>query len=154
MLSLSKGSQRCSPPSKLKSLPNGWWEVTKRQGQVHGSPDRPKAVLLPRLLSSLANRRVGQLEHAPGTSDFQLVLEAIVCVPGGENKKIRVLVDSGAQINIIRDGIFESTDYKVSKNPAQLFAIDGSNVQGGNLEASLRLTFGCESGGRLQPLRL
>ena len=113
------------------------------------------SVCLPdRLLCGLANRQIGKLETVPKTSCVQLVLEVLVCSPGGENRKLRAIIDTGSQINTVRKGLFAQCDFTAAKNPVQLFSVSGQSVEGGKIEIGLRLTFACETGRRLQPFRL
>ena len=72
----------------------------------------------------------------------QILLEILVCPIGGENKVVKALVDTGAQINVVRRGLFPETDLRPAKDPLRLTLADGQPFWGGDRELETRVTFG------------
>ena len=110
--------------------------------------------LAPRLLVNVQGRALDKVERFAGSSDFQLVQEISICVPGGENRRIRVLIDTGASVNLIRRGLFREDDFRPAKNPVQLSTANGQHLGGGQSTIKLRMTFGQDNGRCVQPWRV
>ena len=80
------------------------------------------------------------MQLADGCS--QILLEILVCPIGGENLVVKALVDTGAQINVVRRGLFPETDMRPAKDPLRLTLADGQPFWGGDREVNTRVTFG------------
>ena len=48
----------------------------------------------------------------------QIVVEILVCPIGGENSMLKALIDIGAQINVVRSGLFSENDMRLAKHPS------------------------------------
>ena len=58
-----------------------------------------------RLLRGTGSHQGKVLQLADGAS--QIMVEVLVCPLGGENKVLKALIDTGAQINAVRRGLFQ-----------------------------------------------
>ena len=67
---------------------------------------------------------------------LQLQLHLPVSAPDGTTKTLRVLVDTGAQINLVRDGLFSMKDVR---KRLQFASADGSAMRGGDKVQTLSL---------------
>ena len=67
---------------------------------------------------------------------LQLQLHLPVSAPDGTTKTLRVLVDTGAQINLVRDGLFSMKDVR---KRLQFASADGSAMKGGDKGQTLSL---------------
>lgn len=140
-----------SPPMVMAESHAGSWETVPgfpRQGVLR------QVKLDPRLLVNVQGRALDKVERFAGTSDFQLVQEISICVPGGENRRVRVLIDTGASVNLIRRGLFREEDFRPAKNPVQLSTANGQHLGGGQSTIKLRMTFGQDNGRCVQPWRV
>ena len=72
--------------------------------------------------------------------DLQLLLQPKVVAPDGSERILSVLVDSGAEANLIRLGLFEKM-LKPAKSPVRLAAVNGTTLDGGNEEITLKRYF-------------
>lgn len=59
----------------------------------------------------------------------------------GRERYIKALVDTGAEANLIRAGLFDSGEMRPSSSPLSLRTADGSVMRGGSQEVTLHLTF-------------
>jgi hypothetical protein len=113
-----------------------------------------QVALASRLLQNVGGRDLDKVVKLPGTSEFQLVQEINVCFPGGENRRVRVLIDTGASVNLVRKGLFPESDFIPAKNPVQLSTANGQLLDGGQCTIKLRMTFGQDNGRIVQPWRV
>ena len=60
-----------------------------------------------------------------GNEDLQLMLHAFVELKNGQKKDISILVDTGAQANLIREGVVPSYLTTISQRPLELVAENG-----------------------------
>ena len=60
-------------------------------------------------------------------------------MPGGEHKQIRILVDTGAEVNLVKPGVFDDYSFNVATKPLRLITVSGSELQGGKRTISLIL---------------
>ena len=65
------------------------------------------------------------------TERRRLVLTVHVAAPRGETKQIKVLIDTGAEVNLIRPGIFQPDSFQQASKPLKLVTVSGSILQGG-----------------------
>lgn len=71
--------------------------------------------------------------------ELMLTLVLRVCSPGGRQKFIRALVDTGAQVNLIKKGLFPGGDFVEAESPLRLIAANGQVLEGGRRTISLRM---------------
>ena len=74
----------------------------------------------------------------------QLLLRVNAKLPDGEKKTLLALVDTGAQVNLFRSGIFTDWQMRPAQNPIKLITVDGTRLSGGSREISLDIEFGVE----------
>ena len=109
-------------------------------------------MVFPRRLLNTKNCPTGQVNLlADGAR--QIALKVLACPIGGENRVLEVLIDTGAQINVVRRGLFSEHDMRPSKTPLRLTLADGQPFWGGDRELRARLTFGRTINHVVQPWR-
>ena len=59
----------------------------------------------------------------------------------GVTANLKVLIDTGAEANLIRKGVLNASCFRNSKNPIRLFTADGSPMNGGAYEVSTKVRF-------------
>jgi hypothetical protein len=74
-------------------------------------------------------------------NDTQLLLRVNVKTPEGETKQLLALVDTGAQVNLYRTGLFDECQTKPAKKPLSLVTVDGTRLSGGQREIWLQVEF-------------
>jgi len=119
---------------------NPWIVVGGGKHSSFSTPIRPKVGLPSRLVTSppLQKGAVTQLCDVAR----QIALEILVCPINGENKVVKALIDTGAQINVVKRGLFPENVMKPAKKPLMLTLADGQAFWGGDREVTARLTFG------------
>ena len=70
-----------------------------------------------------------------------LTLLLKVTSPGGRQKFIRALVDTGAQVNLVRNGLFSCDEFQRANSPLTLVAANGQVLEGGKSTIELRMKF-------------
>jgi hypothetical protein len=93
----------------------------------------------------------GYLENQIGRvqlqgEETQLLLRLDATTKGGEKKQLLALVDTGAQVNLFRSGLFHACDTTKAQNPISLVTVDGTRLGGGDKEIELVLTFLASTG--------
>jgi hypothetical protein len=81
----------------------------------------------------------------------QLVLDVFVCPSNSEKKKVRALIDTGAQINVIRRGLFPEESLQQAKKPLMLTLADGQAFGGGHKEIAATLYMGRQRNACIEP---
>jgi hypothetical protein len=59
--------------------------------------------------------------------------------PSGERKQINILVDTGAEVNLIKPGLFDDINFESAEKPLKLVTVSGSNLGGGQRTIELIL---------------
>ena len=78
-------------------------------------------------------------------------MEIVVCPPDGEHKRLRVLIDTGAQINVVKRGLFPESSLQPARHPIMLTLADGQPFWGGDVELVANLMFGKTVDGKVVP---
>ena len=79
---------------------------------------------------------------------FQLLLQ-IPCVTPSQTKiMLDVLIDTGAQANLVRRGLFSNNEFFPAKNPISMVTAGGSPLEGGREQVRLVLVFNASPPGR------
>ena len=78
-------------------------------------------------------------EHKDGKR--QLLLDVRARGSDGRKLVLRVLVDTGAEANLVRKGLVTPELLKPAKTPLTLVTADGSRMEGGSREVTLQLCF-------------
>ena len=83
---------------------DGGWSIARGHGTVPPAIAKSPLVLPPRMVKppSIPQGIVTQLSDGAK----QLVLDVFVCLPNAEKHKLKALIDTAAQINVIRRGLF------------------------------------------------
>ena len=99
------------------------------------SPDLQESVEVPNDLSET------RVIRAPGMKDEHLRIDAVGQVAPTVKPTISVLVDTGAQVSLIKKGLVPEAFLVAAENPIRLVAANNRPVQGGTREVSLELVF-------------
>ena len=59
----------------------------------------------------------------------------------GEQRELRVLVDTGAQANLIRTGVVPFAMFRPAYRPLRLLTVSGGTLGGGSREVVVRISF-------------
>ena len=113
--------------------------VSVKREAVHPSPDF-RTVKIPAYgLQDLEKGRSRQ-----GGKHLQLLLRAPVEISNGEIREVNILVDTGAQANLIREGLVPHHLTQCAKRRLQLIAANGQVIPGGEKVTSLHVAFARE----------
>ena len=122
----------------------------KKEGATTESPvdgqDQPKIYTIPdHTLEVLMQRDVLELHavrvvHTPHGDERQLHLKVRVRC-GREEKVVDVLVDTGAQVSLVRSGLFKEELLQPSRRPVRLKVANGEIMGGGTHEATISMEF-------------
>ena len=63
----------------------------------------------------------------------------------GVKRKLLALVDTGAQVNLVRHDLFPKDCFQPSRNPLALSTVSGEPLPGGKSEVRLQLRFTAET---------
>ena len=139
----------CIPTTPLHGVDaDGWMRATGRK-VVKPSPPKPHVFLPPRLANATPPSKGSVMQLSDGAR--QLTMEILVCPPDGEQKRVRALIDTGAQLNVVRKGLFSESNLQPAKHPIMLTLADGQAFWGGDIELVANLTFGKIVDGKPQP---
>ena len=136
------------------TLPNksfAGWEHVNPRGQPPppaAQPQGEKIVIPERLRAPKAHypiRFARQMEN-----ELQLVLELKTELEGGERRNLKVLVDTGAEANLIRTGLVPKRFTRPAHKVLELVAVNGQVLQGGKTTADVKVYFTQEVNGEIQ----
>ena len=85
--------------------------------------------------------RVGRVEHRGGGTQLLMEVDA-EC--DGVKRTLLALVDTGAQVNLVRSDLFPRECFRPARNPLALSTVSGEALPGGRHEARLKLKFAAE----------
>jgi hypothetical protein len=71
---------------------------------------------------------------------FLVVTVTLVCPTSGISKSLKALVDTGATVNIVREGIFPASSFSPPLQRKYLKTADGSTLRGGDSGADFDLS--------------
>ena len=77
--------------------------------------------------------------HQP--EDCQMSLKLQVTTDEGESLTLTVLIDTGAQVNLVRKGLFNQTHSRPANRPVALRTVGGDILPGGDRTQRLSLHF-------------
>ena len=105
-------NRRTHPPPPPR---DGGWSIARGHGTVTPAIAKAPLVLPPRVVKppSIPQGIVTQLSDGAK----QLVLDVFVCPPNAEKRKLKALIGTGAQINVMRRGLFPEETLQGSKRP-------------------------------------
>ena len=99
----------------------------------------PATVLHPHQLDPPENMLVGQVTKQ--SSSWQLLMDVQAKPAGGKPFPLRILIDTGAQANLVRPGALPEGILHPSPKPLSLNSVNGTNISGGKNEVNLSLEF-------------
>jgi len=74
-------------------------------------------------------------------NEKQLYMEVEVTIKSGKKKMARVLIDTGAEANLVGSDLFDEEDFEPAMKPLQLRTVSGEQLQGGKKVIRLQLAF-------------
>ena len=125
-----------------KSRVNGWQKVTPRKKVVEEKSvnPAPTEINLPaRTLRAVHRYRVGKVERVE--ENLQLLMKLEAEMVNGEVQIIKVLIDTGAQANLIRKGLVDDHLMYAARKPLTLATANGQRLEGGARITRLGLKF-------------
>jgi hypothetical protein len=81
------------------------------------------------------------LREVTGGSEDQLLLTVPARGPDGRLHPLKILVDTGAEVNLVRRDRLPQAYFQPSRRPLALATADGTPMEGGSQEAKLELVF-------------
>ena len=156
---MPKGDPEEPKPLSSASL-NPWCALPKdvyvgtgreeREGATTESPvdgqDRPKIYTIrDHTLEVLMHPDVLELHavrvvHTSHGDERQMQLKVLVQC-GSEELVVDVLVDTGAQVSLVRRGLFKEESLQPSRRPVRLKVVNGEIMSGGTHEATISMEF-------------
>ena len=133
-------------------LEEGEWIRVASRGQRNRDPEETVreevAIHIPERMLRKSNKYpLNRVMTCKGV--MQLILEMEVELTNGSRKLIKVLVDTGAEANLVKRGVIPSDLTYPARKVLQLVAANGQPIQGGGRTASMKLGFTQEVDGRL-----
>ena len=80
-----------------------------------------------------------------------MVLDMDVELPNGDFLPLKILVDTGAQVNLVRRDLVPRQDWRPAPNPVRLITANNSILRGGDKVVELGLNFNVVEDGFVQP---
>jgi len=74
-------------------------------------------------------------------SEKQLYMEVEIVSKSGQKRMARVLIDTGAEVNLIGSDLFEDSEFELARYPLQLRTVSGEPLSGCNRVISLSMNF-------------
>ena len=96
--------------------------------------------ILTRLLESPSHFQVGAVMSLD-LHTMQLLLRIPCITPSGTRRVLDVLIDTGAQANLVRRGLFSNLEFGLSSNPISMVTAGGVPLEGGREEVKLTMIF-------------
>ena len=133
-------------------LEEGEWIRVASRGQRNRDPEETVreevAIHIPERMLRKSNKYpLNRVMTCKGV--MQLILEMEVELTNGSRKLIKVLVDTGAEANLVKRGVIPSDLTYPARKVLPLVAANGQPIQGGGKTASMKLGFTQEVDGRL-----
>ena len=109
---------------------NVWQKVGVRGKVEEEKEEAPKETKLPdRVLRNVDKYTVGKV--ARNGEDLQLLMKLEVGKMNGGVQVIKMLIDTGAQVNLVRKGLVEDHLMYAARNPLTLATANGQRLEGG-----------------------
>jgi hypothetical protein len=94
----------------------------------------------------LYRRPVMVRQIGPPRNDDKLVIDVWVELPSGRGQVLRALVDTGAEVNLVREGLFPKSEFSFAQTRLNLTMANGQLMRGGNLSFKVWLFFSRDQG--------
>ena len=103
-----------------------------------------REVVIPqRLMASLEAYQEGGI-----IAPTQLLVHMHLTTKGGHVNVVKALIDTGAEVNIIKRGIFEPLCFQPARKRLSLVTADGTVMEGGKQEVQVEIRLRLDQGGR------
>ena len=115
-----------------------------RDSKVNGPSVRP-------IIARVANATLGKKRRkmvlptldpkGPRSLQSRLLIQGTLQSSSGPEVEVRILIDTGSQVDLVRSGLMPASSFSLFKNPLQLWAANQGQMEGGKLDtiATLRL---------------
>jgi hypothetical protein len=121
-----------------------WQKVTNKPKKhvqfsddlVSSENEEGKVSIPKRLLMQACQYRVGRVKTLG--DEKQLCMNVLAILPNGDRKPIKVLIDTGAEANLIKRGLISSECFTSARSPVNLVAANGQVLEGGKREICLK----------------
>jgi hypothetical protein len=121
---------------------DAWHTVGSHKGaRVTTLQTTPNIFIPNRALKQAHAYKEGKIYRCANSGNFQLVLKIPAQLPNGATHFLKILIDTGAEANLVRKNLLPSHLFYPSRNPLRLLAANGLLMQGGSFEIDLDLTF-------------
>ena len=74
-------------------------------------------------------------------TDLQLALILPIRTSSGYAKTLRTLIDTGAEVNLIKQGVLDSYFFRLADDPVSLVTANGQYMSGGTRTVDLEISF-------------
>ena len=78
--------------------------------------------------------------------EIKLTMELRVRLPSGDEKTLKVLIDTGAEANLIKEGVLSKSEFVRAEKRLFFVTANGRPMKGGETLVELDLIFAQESG--------
>ncbi len=125
---LSSRHQNRSPRQKYRIPDALVWEMVRAEGPAPSqTPEREGAMVID---TPPAEMEMYQIRQVRG-DQRQLLLRVRAQGPDGVQRTMSALVDTGAQVNLIRKGLFPEGIFRPAARAVRLVTADGKDMEGG-----------------------
>jgi len=121
-------------------------------GEQNGGGEKEptiEMILTPRMLKPRRAYFLGKCKCQH--DDMQLIMRIPAEMPNGESKILKVLIDTGAEANLIKIGLIPDHLFHSAKKVLHLITASGQSLAGGERTVDLGLSFVKEEEGVTQP---
>ena len=134
-----KGQAHYRPSSQVtSSLPSTMMPGKGKGKGVKGSTNWTRQVVLSSDQVKQAQPTICRVQR---WNEKQLYMEVEVKTRSGKKKLARVLIDTGAEANLVGSDLFDEEDFEPAMKPLQLRTVSGEQLQGGKQVIRLQLAF-------------
>ena len=129
-----------SPRPHGKGLEEGGGTPCQERDKKDSKVPRPP-VEDPRAFSGLGVKVVGSQKEGPSTCEVYLKIPVVLKAQGMDPAQARVLIDTGAEVSLIRKGLLPDAMARMAERPLRLVAANSQRLPGGKQVAQVQLQF-------------
>ena len=123
-------------------------EINEEQGQPSPNTNYvQKSWVIPNRMRKPREEYAVHSLHTYGR-ETQLIMKIGVELPSGRKSTLLVLIDTGAQVNLVRKGIFPSSEFERAEKPVSLITANGQLMDGGTRILSVTMKLYKKNGTR------
>ena len=63
--------------------------------------------------------------------DVRLFMQVLATLPSGRRQTLSVLIDTGAEVSLVREGLFDPVEFRSTKRKVNLTTANGERLRGG-----------------------